>query len=171
MKQTASIICILVGLLAGNTSADEAALPADVLANRARYEVEMAAALKPIRQRYIAQLESAKKAATSRGDLKGAVAIEAELKSMLEYQNADEKTAILCGSLWKNRIDTWEFFPDGRLVQRGEGMAGKSWKFASGRTTVEMYFENGKKQVSTFKNGVLMHFDPAWGAFTKLPRL
>lgn len=69
----------LVVALTGSLCAQET-LPPEVATARTRFEADLEASAKPVRQRYVSQLEAFKRSATLRNDLKSAVAIDAEIK-------------------------------------------------------------------------------------------
>ena len=69
MKLKPLIYSISVAVLAAVATAQES-LPPEVAAARTRYETDREAAIKPVRQRYVLQLESLKKSAMVRNDLK-----------------------------------------------------------------------------------------------------
>ncbi len=142
---------------------------AEIQSARARYEDELEMVTKPVRDRYLATLESAKKTALLRNDTKSANEIATEIKRVAVLSDLGGAKAALCGYLWSNHQDKWEFNPNGKLVQHGTGWAGKSWRFSPDQKSVELTFFNDKHHVYAFKDGVLIHFDPGWGAFQKNP--
>lgn len=73
----------------------------------------------------------------------------------------------LTSFVWTNHEDTFEFGPNGKFIQHGKGWEGKSWRFLHGKKMVELSFTNGRKAVLELKDGVLIHWDPKWGAYAK----
>jgi hypothetical protein len=102
-------------------------------------------------------------------------ALYAPASSSAQAGAADSPDAILTGSFWKNHQDTWEFRPTGKLIQRGTGWEGKSWRWLPDKKSVEITAIDPKKEqrkhIYSFKDGVLIHWDPAWGKFTKEPKV
>jgi hypothetical protein len=140
----------------------------DLAVARKKFEADTDAAIKPVRERYIAQLEGMKKTAMTKKDLEGAVAIDREIQRVIASAPNPTTEDILCAYFWEKKTDKWEFLRDGTLIQKGTGLPGKTWKLSEGGKVVEMYFAGGQKQFSPFKDGILHHFQ--WGAFDKVPK-
>ena len=162
------LITLAVLSLVATLAADD--LPSDIQSARARYDSDVEAATKPLRERYLWTLENAKKSAISRNDTKAANAIAGETKRVSIPADLNSPKAILCAYLWANHQDKWEFTPGGKLIQHGTGWGGKSWKLSPDQKSVELTFFNDKQHTYAFKDGVLVHSDPDWGAFQKTPK-
>jgi hypothetical protein len=162
----ATFITIALGLLVATLFAND--LPDDIQTAQSRYNNDIESAIKPIRDRYVAKLENAKKTAILRNDIKAAEAIAAEIERV--SANFSNPTDILCAYYWSNHHDKWEFTPGGKLIQRGIGWGGKTWKFSPDQNFVELVFFNDQKHIYAFQDGILVHYDPSWGAFQKSPK-
>ena len=90
-------------------------LPAEVAAARTRYEADLDASAKPIRQRYVSQLEAFKRSAMLRNDLKTAAAIDTEMKRV------DPQTATVAGRDLRRQLrgTSWQW--NARLILRFDG--------------------------------------------------
>ena len=132
---------------------------------RKRYDAGLAAATKPIRDRYIQELQQLKSRALSLKKLDVALAIDAEIKAVAPKDSAAET---LCANIWTLRRDKLEFQRDGKLIQRGAGWVGKDWKLSDDGTQVTIKFTNGNGGTFKIENGAMTHFDGT--PFQKTPR-
>jgi hypothetical protein len=90
-------------------------LPPEIAALRSRYEADLENAAKPVRDRYVGQLETAKRTATLRNDLKTANAIDAEIKRV------DPQAGAAAGRDLKHQLKgtRWQWNP--RLILKFDG--------------------------------------------------
>jgi hypothetical protein len=112
--------------------------PAEITAAKARYETALAAAGKPVRERYLQELQQIKNRAMASKNLELAVAVDAEIKLFVPVAaaaapKAAEAKGTLSGTRWEYprsglpKEMCWvEFRPDG-LVVRGWAAEGEVW--------------------------------------------
>ena len=160
MKHIA-ITCAVLALLSAANAADA---PPEILAARTRYEAALATASKPVRDKYVQELQQLKNRAMSMKNLELAVAIDQELKTMGAAASptssgpaAKPLVDFLAGTTWiAQKATKWkliEFTSDGQLVrippqgktQRSTYEAGKD------ADTVEFTWGDGSKATLTFK--------------------
>jgi hypothetical protein len=113
-------------------------LPPEIAALRSRYEVDLEGAAKPVRDRYVGQLETARRTAALRNDLKTANAIDAEIKRV------DPQAGAVAGRDLKHQLKgtRWQWNP--RLILKFEGDTATtgSWttdvKYLGGQVTLTL---------------------------------
>ena len=157
---------ILLAVIASssNVFGQQPELPSDIAAARAQYEAKKQAAIKPLRSRYMALLESAKQKAADKGEIDVAVLIDEELQRVTPTED------ILFAYIWINHEDALEFFPNGRAKQHGPNWIAESWKKSADGKSIIVRYQNGRDVTYAFVDGDLIHPDTTWGKYTKRPK-
>lgn len=150
---------LLILVLVTSTNAAE---PSELTDARARYKAELAAADKPVLDRYIRDLQQLKNRALALKKLDDAVALDNELKSLgitttalasdlPKTSGAQPLTGMLPGTKWsvkdpKQRWRTIEFTSDSKLVlidANGPVGGKRDYEISKDGTTVEFKFQFG----------------------------
>jgi hypothetical protein len=97
----------------------------ELKALQSRYKTDVQAALKPLRERYLAQYESLARSFTTKGDLSAAVAVQEEINALKKAGNEDAGgTAVNRRELEKEVVGHWFYgSPKVWLGIRPEGKA------------------------------------------------
>lgn len=118
-----NLLCIIVLLATflGDTAGEETAakMSPELAAVKQRYETELEAATKPVRDRYAASLQSLLRATTQKGDLASAQAIQTELFGLTSKATLVGKWHFKCSAGNGER----EFLKDGT----GRSQDGSKW--------------------------------------------
>jgi len=158
MKITESRIIALTSSLLASLSFGAEAPPPEVVWSRARYEAALAAAAKPVKDKYISELQQLKNRAMSLKNLELAVAIDQELKA-IGAQPATDATAAadtiagfehrLIGTKWTwNGTFPIEFEPNGKST--GKGLTWKTTK----PYTIEYSFPDANHGTIVFERSI-----------------
>lgn len=133
--------------------------PAEIIAAKARYETALAAVGKPVRDRYLQELQQIKSRAMASKDLDLAIAVDAEIKTFVPVAAAaapEAKAAkgTLAGTRWEYprtppcpKESMWvEFRPDGSVVrgwaETGDVPADHVWSMVDESTVKFRVFSN-----------------------------
>ncbi len=149
-----AILLSLVGLAAPLPAADT---PPEIVAARKRYDAATALAMKPVRDRYLQELQQLKDRALSLKNLELATALDAEIKAVTPVgaitpsDTAADWENRLIGTSWLwNKDKTITFQANGSVTPRFGAM---KWKFTE-PGNMEYHFENGDHGTITFERAL-----------------
>ena len=126
MKTIPTAIAILS--FASVSLAADTPLPPELVAARARYDAAVAAAMKPVRDKYIAEIQQIKSRALFDKNAKLAVAIDEELKSM----TGGSLKQALANSTWLWwETETITFLNNGKARWSRDGKDSFTWKVSN----------------------------------------
>ena len=131
--------------------------PPELAALKRRYDDDISAATRTIRERYATSLQSLLRSTTQRGDLVGALAIQNELNAHSEKLGAPNAPANLLGT-WRFRFGKWSetrtFRANGTVIHNDTGK-------------VFQWQANDKQVIIPYSDGPLVFDLPMDSAGTK----
>lgn len=160
MLRSASPTCLALVLslavAAGACAAGET--PPEIVAARKRYEAAAALAMKPLREKYLQELQQIKNRALSLKNLDLAVAVDNEMKTVEPAGPISRSDTV---ADWENRLigTSWVWdkgktitFQENGSVTPRFGMM--QWKFTA-PGSMEFHFENGDHGTVTFEKSLV----------------